>query len=359
MRKILLFFSLISFFCFSQQKNLKIVDLQPKSENFVFPLVSYPEKPLIQNKINTFLQVSELEYIPGTGKNPFQFASTATNSYSNYVYYYNWEKLGTPQNILSLKMEGEASGAYPEGFNDYQNFDLRTGNLINIKELFRPEAVDSVNLIVNENIIKEISAFLNELKSSENLHEADEQIKMYEECLEYVDGVTLEYVKFFFGKDKLTIVKERCSNHAMRALDDLGKFEIELPFAKIDRYWSSYARNLLSENGKMVKQNTIQNRLYKGAIDGKYPVTVLIKDVYDDGSFSAFYWYDKTKKLIEWSGTLKNTHLSIIENDYHSEELKKWVPRVIIKANVNGNAIVGTWQDYKTKKFLKLELKEI
>lgn len=355
----LLFFCLISCFCFSQRKGLKIDDLQPKSENFVFPLISFAENPLVEKKINTFLQVSELEYIPETGKNPFQLASTATNTYSNYVYFYNWEKLDAPKNILSLKIEGEASGAYPESFTEYRNFDLRTGNFINIKDLFKPESLDVINSMVNENIAKIISDFIKDIKKKENSDTAEEQIKMYEECLEYASGGTLEYAKFFFGSNKLVIVKERCSNHAMRALDDLGEFKIELPYAKLDKHWSYYAENLLSETGKAVRQNTIQNKLYKGFIDEKYSVMVLIKDVYDDGSFSAFYWYDKIKKLIEWSGNVKNGHISITENDYHSEELKKWIPRAIIKANVNNEKITGTWQDYKTKKFLKLELKEI
>lgn len=359
MRLQLLIFSLISIVCFSQQKNLKIIDLKPKSENFVFPLISYPEKPLVQNKINTFLQVNELEFIPGTGKNPFHLASTATNSYSNYVYFYNWKKLETPKNIFSLKIEGEASGAYSENFTEYRNFDIRTGNVINIKDLFIPEAVDSVNFMVNEIITREISTYLSKLRSSGSSEDMNEQIKMYEECLEFTDGATLEYAKFYFGKDKLIVVKERCSNHAMRALDDLGEFEVGLPFAKLSRYWSPYAKNLLSETAKTVRQNSVQNRLYKGIIDQKYPVTVLIKNVYDDGSFSAVYWYDKAKKLIEWSGRMKNTHISMVENDYHSEELKKWIPRAIIKANINEDKITGTWQDYKTKKFLKLELKEL
>lgn len=103
---------MISGLSFSQQKNLKITDLQPKSEDFAFPKVSYPEKPFVENKINTFLQVDQLEYVPGSEGSPSQLVSTGKTSYSNYVYFYGWEKLKTPKNILSIAITGEASGAY-------------------------------------------------------------------------------------------------------------------------------------------------------------------------------------------------------------------------------------------------------
>lgn len=360
MKKVL-FFVLISVMVFSQQKNLKVADLQPKSENFNFPVVSFSSKPLIEEKINTFLQVNELEFIPKSGKNPFQLAATATNSYRNYVYFYGWKKLETPKNILSISIDGEATGAYPEGFIDWKNFDLRTGNYINIQDIFEPTSVDIIQKIVNKKVTEKIQAFLNETNENTGYseEEAKEQTNLYKECLENVDGQNLEYIKFFFGKDKLTIVRERCSNHAMRALDELGSYQIDLPYQDIQQHLSTYGKSLLSQSEKAIPLNTIQNKLYKGKIDNQYPITLLIKQVYDDGSFSAFYWYDKNKKLIEWSGKLKNNHISIKENDYHSEELKKWIPRAYVEADVNGKKISGTWQDYKTKKYLTLELEEL
>jgi hypothetical protein len=66
-RKII-FFLLISCLSFSQQKSLTIKDLPPKSEDSVFPLISYAVDPRVENKINTFLQVDQLEYIPDQRK---------------------------------------------------------------------------------------------------------------------------------------------------------------------------------------------------------------------------------------------------------------------------------------------------
>lgn len=357
MRSKILFFILIYGLSFSQQKNVKINNLQPKSEDYVFPVISYSEKPSVENKINTYLQVDGLEYIPNSGGNPFKRASTATNSYTNYVQFYSWEQLETPKNILSIAMDGEATGAYPESFSNWKNFDLRTGNYINLQDLFQPNSMKTVENLINQRVKKRINDFLTELKShKDNSEDGKEQIEIYENC--FTDN-TLEYLEYFFGKDKLTVVVGRCSNHASRALDDLGSHEIAFPYKELEKYWSSYAQNLLSGSEQIVAQPTIQNRLYKGKVDKKYPITLLVKRTYDDGGFSAVYWYDKNKKFIEWSGTLKNNHISITENDYHSEELKAWIPRAFIEADLKGNKITGTWQDYKTKKYLNLELEEL
>lgn len=198
MRSKILFFILIYGLSFSQQKNLKITDLKPKSEDSVFPLVAYSENPRVENKINTFLQVDQLEYIPGAEGNPFKLVSAGKTSYSNYVYFYSWEKLETPKNILSIALDGEASGAYPESFLIWKNFDLRTGNLINAKDLFQPNSVKTVEVLIQKQIKKEVNDFLSQLKSEKNpSEEVLDQISIYEECF---TAYSLDDIRVLFRK---------------------------------------------------------------------------------------------------------------------------------------------------------------
>ncbi|MDN3691406.1 hypothetical protein QWZ06_03585 [Chryseobacterium tructae] len=361
MKKSVLFFMLISGLSFSQ-KNLKISNLQPKTEDSTFPLISYPENPLVENKINTFLQVNELEHVPNSGANPFKLVSTGTTSYANYVYFYSWKKLEVPKNILSIEMDGEASGAYPEGFEIWQNFDLRTGNFINAQDLFQANAVKTVERLIEQKVKKRINDFLAQLKAEKNpSEETEDQIAIYEGCS---TGGSLDYVRYFFGKNKLTFVVGRCSNHAMRALDDLGSHELEFTYKELEKYWSPYARNLLNGSDKTEK-TSFRNKLYRGKIDGKYPITVLVTRFYSAdnssgmSSFNAEYWYDKNKKLIQWDGQLKGSHISITENDYYDDATSQWIPRAFVEAELKGSTISGTWQDYKTKKYLSIELEEL
>ncbi|WP_045500852.1 hypothetical protein [Chryseobacterium sp. StRB126] len=361
MKKRVLFFMLISGLSFSQ-KNLKITDLQPKTEDSTFPVVSYAENPLVESKINTFLQVNELEYIPNSGSNPFKLVSTGTTSYSNYVYFYSWKKLETPKNILSIGMDGEASGAYPENFTIWKNFDLRTGNFINAQDLFQANSIKTIEHLLEQKVKKRVNDFLAELKSAKNPpEETEEQIGLYEGC--YTEQ-SLDDIQYFFGKDKLTFVAGRCSNHAMRALDDLGSHELELTYKELEKYWSLYAKNLLNGSEK-VEKTSFRNKLYKGKIDGKYPITALVTRFYPNNdtpgvsSFNAEYWYDKNKKLIKWDGQMKRNHISITENDRYDDATSQWIPRAFVEAEMNGNKISGTWQDYKTKKNLSIELEEL
>lgn len=338
------------------------MDLQPKTEDSNFPFISYAENPLAENKINTFLQVNELEYVPNSGPNPFKLVSTGTTSYSNYISFYSWEKIETPKNILSIAMDGEASGAYPENFAKWVNFDLRTGNLINAEDLFNPNAVKTIENFIRKQIKKEINDFLTQLKSEKNpSEEVLDQIGIYEGCF---TDYTLDGIQYYFAKDKIRFIAGRCANHAMRALDELDSHVVEFSYKELEKYWSPYTRNLLSGSDK-VEKTSFRNKLYKGKIDGKYPITVLVSRFYpaEDSSgisfFNAEYWYDKNKKLIKWDGQMKGDHISMVENDHYSEETRQWIPRAHVEAEMKGNKIIGTWQDYKTKKYLTLELEEL
>ncbi|WP_228451671.1 DUF4163 domain-containing protein [Chryseobacterium sp. SN22] len=355
LKKILLFL-LISGLSFGQQNNITITDLLPKTENFVFPVVSYPHDSKIADKINTYLQVNQLEYIPGAEGEPSALVSSGKTSYSNYVYFYSWEKLPAPENILSIVLNGEASGAYPEDFKTWKNFDLRTGNLINAKDLFQPNAVKTIEGIIRKKVRKEIDDFLTDLKSQKNASgEMQDQIAMYEECF---TDYTLGSIQYYFTKDKIKFIAERCSNHAMRALDDLDTHEVDFSYKELEKYWSPYAENLLS-GAQQVNQTGFSNKMYHGKIDGKYPVTVVIGNINTDGSFSAKYWYDKNKQLIEWHGKIKGSHISLVESGEYSKEAGQWIVTALIEADLHGNKITGTWQDEKTGKNLKLELEEL
>ncbi|WP_294302469.1 hypothetical protein [uncultured Chryseobacterium sp.] len=354
--KKILIFLLMSGQAFSQHQNVKITDLPPKSEDFVFPFISYPQNPKAANKINTYLQVDQLEYIPGSGGEPSALVLSGKTSYSNYVYFYSWEKLPAPENILSIALDGEASGAYPEGFKIWKNFDLRTGNLINAKDLFQPNAVKAIEGMIRKKVRKEIDDFLKDLKSQkDSSEEIQDEIAIYEDCF---TDYTLGSVQYYFTENKIKFIAERCSNHAMRALDELGSHEVDFTYKELDKYWSLYAKNLLS-GVQQVHQTSFSNTLYHGKIDGKYPVTVLMGNVNEDGSFSAKYWYDKNKKLIEWHGKIKGSHISLVESSGYSEEAKQWMVKALIEADMKGNKVNGTWRDEKTGKNLKLELEEL
>jgi hypothetical protein len=351
---------------FSQTGKVEMKNLKPAFKDYKYPEVYYSANPKVAEKTNTFLQLDDLEHLPGIfKKHPFEKIVYGASEYGTSVDFYSWKQFKTTKNILSFSTDGEASGAYPEGFESFHNFDLRTGDPILLKTLFTKTAVIQLEKILNRKVKSTIEDYLKtirlvtEEKSQAKGDEADldEQIQMYDECLERVQSGDMEYYEFYFKQDSITFVRGRCSNHALRALDDLDKYYISFSYKEISKYLSPYGKQLIEDSKINYTLSSPEGRMFKGKINDKYPISLVIKKIYEDGSLSLQYWYDKVKQPIEWRGQFKNNHFSLTEDDYHSEELKKWIPRANIEADwIDHKKIIGTWTNYKTREVLKIEL---
>ncbi len=360
MRKFFLLFVVFFIQIFSQKNGVTVANLQPKSQGNVFPKVSIIGNRKAEVKINFFLQYNWLDFIPNSSKNPFKNL-TKTKYAIRPLNFYSWEKMDSPSTILTLKLDGDATGAYTEEFISFENFDIKNGNTVNIKDVFTLKGFEKVQKLVNETIKSEIDEFVNfaknqlkNEKNKENINLLEEQIFLYQTCKP--NNYPLQYVQYYFLKNKMIFVRERCSAHVNRAIDDLDDFEVSFSFKELKPYLSDYGKELLFES-KNVDEFSIENRIFKGRINNSN-VTFVVGNIFEDGSLQISYWYDNYKEKIELRGSFKNKHFSLIENDYHDENLHRWIPRALIEADLKGKKIIGTWQDYKTKEYLKLELNE-
>lgn len=358
---IILILIIVSIKLYSQNNNLKINDLKPSKEESIFPEVKCATKPRIEEKINLFLQLEYLSHLPGKFvKNPFENATYSSNR-SGITSLFDWKVNKKVGNILILTISGESTGAYSEGFEDYENFDLRNGNRVSMKDIFikagAKELVKSLNLVVR----KRITNFLKGIKPTKKkkISKVDEetfadQVLLYESCLEGVLDYNLEYYKFYFTKTGVTFVRDRCSNHAMRAIDDLDRYFVDLSYKQIEKYLTIYGRNLIQNKSENSNTNSPEGKIFKGKINDKYPITALIRQINEDGSFSMNYWYEKVKEPIEWTGSFTKNHFSLSE-----VETENNTTNAIIEADfIENKKIIGTWTNEKTKEILKLELEE-
>lgn len=347
---------------FAQNNTLKLINLKPVIQENVFPEVVYKSNAIIEEKINTFLQIKHLEIVPKKYiSNPFEKV-TRTDFSSGDVRFYDYKKNITVDNILSLTIEGEATGAYSEGFETYENFDLRNGNLLVLNDIFTKNGLTQINKILTVKINQEIKNYIKKLKTEkpdkkEDADFADEQILLYETCLFENTDVNIDYYRFYFEKNQMVFVKGRCSNHAMRALDDLDSFYVNLSFKSIEKHLTNYGKSLLF-NLPIVNTNKPQGKIYKGFINNKYPITAIITEISTDKSVYMKYWYDKVKEPLEWSGTYINNTFMLREEEEHSEDAAAWGTKAEIEAVFTNNKISGTWTNLKTKEILKLELEE-
>ncbi|MGY0038386.1 hypothetical protein [Pedobacter sp. NJ-S-72] len=302
---------------FSQTGKVEMKNLKPGFKDYKYPEVYYSVNPKVAEKINTFLQLDDLEHLPGVfKKHPFEKIVYGASEYGTSVDFYSWQQFTTTKNILSFSTDGEASGAYPEGFESFHNFDLRTGNPILLKTLFTKSAVIQLEKLLNQKVKSTIEDYLKTIRpvtkekspAKEDEADLDEQVQMYDECLERVKSGDMEYYEFYFKQDSITFVRGRCSNHANRAMDDLNKYYISFSYKEISKYLSPFGKQLIGNSQINYPLQGPEGKIFKGKINDKYPISLIIKKIYEDGSLSLQYWYDKVKQPIEWRGQFKNNH---------------------------------------------------
>lgn len=193
------------------------------------------------------------------------------------------------------------------------------------------------------------------MQQVDKAHRAD-QLALYKDCVQTLADVNLSWFSFYVKRSSMVFVKGRCSNHAMRALDDLGTFYIEKPISTLQPYLSAYGKNLLSNTPKQVKNHAIAGKLLKGSI-GKAPVYFMFSDVMPDGSANVLYWYKKYQTPIELTGTIKNKKITLHERNY-DETKRKWLQKARIHGTWQGGKVTGTWQNAKTNQVYQLKLAE-
>jgi len=348
----------------SQKHLLNITNLQPIVKDNKFPEIHYNKNLRVEEKINTSLQLEYLEHLPNVFKsNPFEKVMYDEKNCCSYVSFYEWKKNTTPKNILSIVINGEGSGAYPEEFECYNNFDLRTGNQILLTNIFTKKGKEEIAKTLNQKIKNSIQKFLYEIKDSiknnnldkDEKERIEEQITMYEDCIQNVDDNNLEYAEYYFEKDSLIFIRGRCSNHAMRAIDDLYTFKNSFSYKELEKDLSIYGKNLINGSSENKISVNPETKFYKGKINNKYAITATITNIDSDNVVEMYYWYDKVKIPIEWSGKFKNMHFSLTE---YNQDFIKEMPLAIIEAQLIDNKIIGTWKNNETKEVLKLELEE-
>jgi hypothetical protein len=345
-----------------EQSDVTLSDLVPKVADNKFPLIHFSKNKKVEDKINTFLEVGNLQHLPGDfKKNPFEKVTKSDGFEPGSLSFDDYTRHETHANILSLSLNETGTGAYTESFETSYNFDLRTGNPILLNNLFTADGLKSITKNVNLSVKQQVEDVLAKLNAPDSKNspatdggELDDEISMYETCLQGLGDAESEIYSYYFNNDSITFVIGKCSNHADMALDELGDFYIGFPLSAIKQYLSPYGENLLNNENESLTTNTPEGKLYKGFINGKYPISAMINSIEKDGSFSMYYWYDKTRIPIELNGNFEHQHFSLTEstdiNDQYNQTAK-------IEANwVDNKKITGTWTNSKTSEVLKLEL---
>lgn len=263
--------------------------------------------------------------------------------------------------IFSVVLATEGCGAYCESYNVSYAFDARSGRTLGAEDLLTPEGQAALTKEVKTANLAAIQAEITRLKTekpkatgTKQQTDAEERaiaLRMYEECAlqrkapDFINALQ----KMQIQPQTVVFSVERCSNHALSALDHVGDFSFRVAVDKLTPWLNDYGHHLLlGKAANFAMPTSAWGQVLRGQLDGKLPVTVRVGTPNADGSVSGVYFYDRFRKPLELSGTLKDHTLTLAE----TQSKDKQPPRMVLIPQ--GAGLQGTWEG-ATKMELTLE----
>lgn len=253
--------------------------------------------------------------------------------------------------VLTIAFDIEGCGAYCESYRQLYSFDARNGRLLALEELLTPGSLSAVAEQVGRDRAQRYAAQLQGLKrdlaAAQKSHAAVDviddlqlRIDLNQECLEREQGrprdaASLRFARFSLPSNGLVLHTERCSNHATRALDDVGDVDTSLSAADLTKWLTPYGKALVLGQGDAPPPASVFGQLLRGKV-GSAAVTLQLDLVNSDDSLSGRYFYERYARVIPLQGKRSGNTLTLTEEaDGKKAELT---------LTVRGDSITGHWQ---------------
>lgn len=254
--------------------------------------------------------------------------------------------------VLTLTFSAEGCGAYCENYDTDYNFDARTGRLLALEDLVRPAAFDTLARRLNQEIRRQYTQQIKTLRrelaaarkkrpaAAEEIEDLTQRIELNEGCVGDPEegrwrADALHYVGLSLAQPGLTLRVGRCSNHASRALDDVGDIVFTLPPSELQPLLTDYGRALLLQQGDAGPPPSPFGQVLHGRI-ANAAVTFRLDRVTADGTVSGQYFYDRYRQLIALSGKQAGDTLTFSE----TVDDKK----AVLTLKLRGTSLTGQWQ---------------
>lgn len=242
----LLVFATILLSC-NQKNNFEINKIV--EGKYEFPILK--GNPTIVNKINYDLIKDLLDLdIKKEYESIFENIVATKDSSIPILTFLNYKVNYLNKKLYTLTFNSEGCGAYCEKFERSYNYDLKTGNRIYLDSIFTLNGKRSFLEKLNFKRIKILKKKIEELEKGKkkifDQNDYELRIKLLQECKKRNTIVTFEFLDFKIEENVFTIYSDRCSNHAMRALDDVGEFEYSFSFDKIYELLNTYGKKIIT-----------------------------------------------------------------------------------------------------------------
>lgn len=297
---------------------------------------------------------------PAAGAN-FELTVSADNSALQGTSSLDFETARDDEHILSIAVNAEGCGAYCENYVVQYHFDAATGRPFSAADVITLAARKDVVKRMDREAVRQYREMLKTLRADLALEiktgkpsqpggsvdDTKERIDLNERCLQEAlerqqdNSRNLDedfrYLAMAIPDDKgVSFRRERCSNHASRALDDVG--DVTLPIA------NAQLRGMLTDYGRFL---FFGGERPKGALDplgvflhgriGQSPIALRIAAESGGQQVSAVYYYEKYRRPIALTGSVDGDKFTLTtsktEQDAETFELVR-----------HGATLAGQWR---------------
>lgn len=317
-------------------------------------------QPKITKKINDYLYIDLLQTpapanaTDGVTRHPNKDAYDALAGTTSLEYKVNVSN----DKLLTIAVSSEYCGAYCEEGETSYSFDALSGRHILLEDIFNPDSMEPLKsrlyqarITTLKQTIKGLQQELaaNRIKDKKNpeVSELEDKVTMYQTCLteqaqlNKEPGYSDELGSFTLDAKGVSFAHGRCSNHAMRALDEIDVFHNTLDYKALRPYFTNYAKVLLL-NEKIALDNakpaTTLGQVLYGTV-GTSKIIIKLNSSRDaDGPMHGLYFYNKTLQPIELTGD------EAADGIYWTEANTKSKQKPQIFTKQQGDALVGEWR---------------
>lgn len=254
--------------------------------------------------------------------------------------------------LLSLALDGEGCGAYCENFEHTRLFDLRDGRPVSLGDLLTPDGfavvgrrIDAERRRAYRKQVRELEGAIKAAagrKKKDADDDSDDRLAMNKDCLERVDGQPstpwwLVNEGFSLdGRGGMKLTRYRCSNHAGRALDDVGDVTIAIPAADLQGLLTAYGLAVVQQQGDApAPPARFDGRELHGRLGGA-AITMKLEPLHEGADTQGWYAYDRYRTPIRLAVRLEGGQVVAVEETASQGRFE---------LTIAGGSLAGTWAD--------------
>lgn len=352
MKKFAMLFVILTFVSvlFGQQNHFryKAAELKDDVHEFSFPVFSNSNR-FASDKVNQMLQIAELEILKGfEKKHIFEEVYVDRGGIYGGKVGIAFKIYDNNSRILSVMLDESSCGATCHYWVKYYNFNSGNGDLIQLKDLFTEKGFEKFFAFATKRRIRQLKNEIRKLPPAERgdyegiagTYESDDLTDFYiRNNVLYIDGEN----SFNKGQKFSSVEIKRIS-----------RFNV----LEFKEHLNDYGKSVFGLNGNSIKKyrSNILPQLFEGKI-GKQKVVMVLNTDYEN-QMKAEYVYAKYGTGIFLDGALDKTTLTFTEKlrQVRPNGFVDYVDNGTIRANYDGQSIVGKWMSKDETKIYELRL---